>query len=174
MTALQNELLQILKRDLCLDDKGFEGFAARIQQGKLIREDNPSNHLCVFFLPYNPKTKKVFLVHHKKADKWVSPGGHIEKNETPADTLKRELQEELGFVLKKSLLPILFATTIIDKPNIPCKFHYDVWYILPTDGKEFLVNNREFYASQWLSLNEAKKRTRDQSHLVPLDKLETL
>ena len=39
---------------------------------------------------------KVLLVNHKKRDLWLPPGGHIKKNETPDDALKREFMEELN------------------------------------------------------------------------------
>lgn len=45
---------------------------------------------------YLVKDNKVLLVHHKKFDKWTPPGGHMEENETPDQTLIREWKEELN------------------------------------------------------------------------------
>lgn len=39
---------------------------------------------------------KVLLVHHKKLGVWLGPGGHVEKNETPEQTVIREVKEETG------------------------------------------------------------------------------
>jgi 8-oxo-dGTP pyrophosphatase MutT (NUDIX family) len=39
---------------------------------------------------------KVLLVYHKKLGVWLYPGGHIEKNETPEQTVIREVKEETG------------------------------------------------------------------------------
>ena len=39
---------------------------------------------------------KVLLLHHKKLGVWLYPGGHIEKNETPDQTVAREVKEETG------------------------------------------------------------------------------
>lgn len=39
---------------------------------------------------------KVLMLHHKKLGVWLYPGGHIEKNETPEQALKREVKEETG------------------------------------------------------------------------------
>lgn len=49
------------------------------------------------FLIYN---NKLLLVHHKKLDKWLAPGGHIESNETPDQAVRREVKEETGLDLK--------------------------------------------------------------------------
>ena len=39
---------------------------------------------------------KVLLVHHKKLDMWLPPGGHIDKNELPCECTLREFKEETG------------------------------------------------------------------------------
>ena len=41
---------------------------------------------------------KWIFSKHKKRTTWESPGGHIEKGETPLDAAKRELFEESGAV----------------------------------------------------------------------------
>ena len=48
---------------------------------------------------------RVLLVHHKKLDYWVVPGGHIELDEDPDQALFREIEEETG--LRKEDLEIL-------------------------------------------------------------------
>ncbi|MFC1613244.1 NUDIX hydrolase [Patescibacteria group bacterium] len=42
------------------------------------------------------KDNKVLLVYHKKLNVWLYPGGHIEDNETPDQTVIREVKEETG------------------------------------------------------------------------------
>ncbi|PIR47964.1 DNA mismatch repair protein MutT [Candidatus Uhrbacteria bacterium CG10_big_fil_rev_8_21_14_0_10_50_16] len=39
---------------------------------------------------------KILLVHHKKLNKWLQIGGHIELDENPDQALLREIQEECG------------------------------------------------------------------------------
>jgi 8-oxo-dGTP pyrophosphatase MutT (NUDIX family) len=40
---------------------------------------------------------KVLLVHHRKLNKWLPVGGHIELEEDPEMAALREAQEETGF-----------------------------------------------------------------------------
>ena len=40
---------------------------------------------------------KVLLVHHRKLDKWLPLGGHIELDEDPEQAALREAQEESGY-----------------------------------------------------------------------------
>ncbi len=40
--------------------------------------------------------RHVLLVFHKKLGVWLYPGGHVEDNETPDETVVREVKEETG------------------------------------------------------------------------------
>jgi 8-oxo-dGTP pyrophosphatase MutT (NUDIX family) len=42
------------------------------------------------------KDGKVLLVHHRKLDKWLPVGGHIELDEDPEQAARREAREESG------------------------------------------------------------------------------
>ncbi len=75
------QLKAFLKPHLCFDKKTYADFQKRISDGSFTRDENPISHFCTFFLPYCQKTKKVFLIHHRKSDLWISPGGHIDKGE---------------------------------------------------------------------------------------------
>lgn len=58
------------------------------------------------------KDGKVLLARHTYGngkDKLIIPGGYVEKDETPADALKREFLEETGIVVEpKSVVGIRF------------------------------------------------------------------
>ncbi|MDD5026384.1 MAG: NUDIX domain-containing protein [Candidatus Peribacteraceae bacterium] len=40
--------------------------------------------------------KRTLLLWHKRLGRWMPPGGHIEDDETPEETAKRECKEETG------------------------------------------------------------------------------
>ena len=37
-----------------------------------------ARHFCASVFLINPEDKRILLVKHKKFNKWVQPGGHIE------------------------------------------------------------------------------------------------
>ncbi len=68
---------------------------------------------------------RVLLIQHKKLDLWLPVGGHIEKNETPDDTLLREIKEEVGIgveILNHTNFPIEGNT----KKNLAIPFYVNV------------------------------------------------
>lgn len=58
-------------------------------------------HFTASALIYNEG--RVLLVHHRKLDWWLYPGGHVEPDETPEACLLREVREEVG--LDVEILP---------------------------------------------------------------------
>lgn len=54
-------------------------------------------HFCASAFVIDPITKKILLVFHTKFKKWVQPGGHIDGDEFPEETARREVFEETGY-----------------------------------------------------------------------------
>ncbi|MER7006520.1 NUDIX domain-containing protein [Dactylosporangium sp. NPDC000555] len=69
--------------------------------GELYRRvppDEPPQHLVTYFLPHDVGQDLLFLVAHRKAGRWLPPGGHVEPGETPWATVLREADEELAVI----------------------------------------------------------------------------
>lgn len=52
--------------------------------------------ICLVSLAIVMYEEKVLLVHHKKLDVWLAPGGHIDPGELPHHAAERECLEETG------------------------------------------------------------------------------
>lgn len=170
----QESISSIIKPDICFGENIYNDYIQRLVDGLPTRDENSQTHFCVYFLPYNQKEKKVFIVLHKKSGLWISPGGHIDKGETLFEALNREIDEELGVkdFFKEEPLPFLFTTTPIENKIQPCKKHYDVWYLVPTDGSDFNVDPQEFLDTKWLTLTEAKELMKDPANIKAIEILE--
>lgn len=175
MDNLNDQIKAIIHPSICSDDVRSY-WLKRLEEGGLTRDEQPVSHFCCYFLPYNPKTKEVFIIHHKKSGLWLAPGGHIDKGESLIQALNREIKEELGLIdmAKEEMKPFLLTISPINNPVHSCKEHLDIWYRFQTDGFEFNINPREFHETKWLSINEARKLITDPPNLQALDKIEVL
>jgi 8-oxo-dGTP pyrophosphatase MutT (NUDIX family) len=171
---LESELLKIAETTLGQDVTTQASYVQRITQGAFSRDENPESHFCVYFLPYNKAKREVFIIHHKKSGLWLSPGGHIDKGENTHTTLNREIAEELGVKNFFTVAPTPFLITItpIEKPSRSCKIHFDVWYLMKTDGSNFAVDPREFHTTRWLSIEDAKKVATNAPNIRAFEEVE--
>ncbi len=168
-------ILNIMNLSLC-DKVTYKAFKQRLTESLSTRDENPASHFCVYFLPFDSLTKKIFIVHHKKSGLWLSPGGHIDKSETLVEALNREIEEELGVkkFFGKIPLPFLLTTTPIENRIQSCKIHYDVWYLVPTNGKNFKINPEEFHDAKWITISKARKVVTDLANIKALEVLNNL
>lgn len=162
---------KVIDRSISDSEDTYNAFKKRLGEGMLTREENTKTHFCVYFLPFDAQNKKVFIVYHKKSGLWISPGGHIDKGETISEALNREIKEELGVENFFKDIPSPFLLTIIriETQNHPCKAHYDIWYLVPTDGSNFNIDPAEFYDTKWMTIEEARKIVTDPSNIKALD-----
>src|SRR5579872_5742114 len=70
----------------------------------------PDPHLVAYFLLIDASSNQVLLVDHKKAGLWLPAGGHVELNEHPKETVKREIGEELAIEAEFMCPDPLFLT----------------------------------------------------------------
>lgn len=171
MQTIVDFYLTVLKQHK-LTPKELSRYQKRILQSKLTREENPLSHTCAMILPFDPSQKKVLLIHHKKANSWLFPGGHVDQGEMPFDTAVREASEELGLLPQNIQLLGPFGAQILDIDNPPqiCREHYDLFYAIPVQPSEVDINMREFYGYEWLSIEEASEKIALQYYRDALDK----
>ncbi|MCU0783275.1 MAG: NUDIX domain-containing protein [Verrucomicrobia bacterium] len=107
---------------------------------------------------------KVLLIHHRKLDKWLPLGGHIELDEDPEQAALREAKEESG--LEVELLGerppttspstrALIAPRFLDIHRInPTHEHIGmIYWARPKDGRVTLAAD-EHHDIRWCSTAE--------------------
>ncbi|GGY22314.1 NUDIX hydrolase [Rhodanobacter panaciterrae] len=94
---------------------------------------------------------RVLLMHHRKLDRWLQPGGHADGDTDLARVALREAQEETGVID----LRIEGGIFDIDRHRIPARakepehWHYDVRYVLRAGADDRFVINEESRALAW-------------------------
>ena len=117
-------------------------------------------HFCASVILMDPETKKILLVRHKKFDKWVQPGGHIEEEETPEECAVRETYEETG--IKVRLLGNRFPReddfirplAVQKNRNKEGYMHIDFVYLAVPLTHEIDYSNPENTDIKWFTRNE--------------------
>ena len=122
---------------------------------RIRKPDVPARHLVSYVALVDPARRKILLVDHKNAGLWLPTGGHVELDEDPAVTARRELAEELK--LEASFLyPDPFFLTVTRTIGIDAN-HEDVslWYVLAGDAERpTWFDPAEFNSVAWFGFDE--------------------
>jgi 8-oxo-dGTP pyrophosphatase MutT (NUDIX family) len=87
-------------------------------------------HITCTGLVLGPSLNRVLLVHHARLDRWLLPGGHVERSDKGiADTARREVMEETGAELDSRFQPVLLGLDVHGIPpkrGEPFHLHHDI------------------------------------------------
>jgi 8-oxo-dGTP diphosphatase len=131
-----------------------------------------NKHYVATAYVYDKHTDQFLLVFHKKLEKWLPPGGHLDAGEEPHAGALRELREETGLVGRiRNLLgtPNVSTPDIAQLPSPFCVLsepiptvgsdeehvHIDFVYAVEIDREQSLnVDAQEVSAARWFSWRE--------------------
>jgi len=115
----------------------------------------PDTHLVSYFVIANQEMDQIMLVDHKKAELWLPPGGHVEPDEDPKETVRREAEEELGIEAKFLVDEPLLLTVTKTVGNVAKHTDVSLWYLLKGDPSHALNYDRsEFNQICWFGIDE--------------------
>lgn len=155
--SLAHEINTVLHH--CPTPAVSRAYRTRLKAGKLVRDENIHSHVCAYFVPNNPITKQVLIGDHKKSGLWLMPGGHVDAGQTLLETLNREIEEGLGVPEFFATIPepFLLSITHIVTDVRPCREHFDIWFLMETDGADFQIDYTEYHSVQWVTIPEARQ-----------------
>ena len=126
--------------------------ASGVEIFRRAKPDIPNIHLVSYFMVVDQTSNEFLLVDHKKAQLWLPPGGHVEINEHPMETVKREVKEELGIEAKFLFEDPLFLTVTNTVGNIAPHTDVSLWYLLKGNRNDHLrFDSNEFHQIRWFS-----------------------
>jgi ADP-ribose pyrophosphatase YjhB (NUDIX family) len=114
----------------------------------------------------NQSGDKVLLMHHRKLNKWLQPGGHADGELNLLAVALRETREESGL---SSLAPLSQAIFDLDIHTIPSRadepehLHYDVRFVLRADDSEEFDVSDEALAIKWIPLENVTELSQEES-----------
>jgi 8-oxo-dGTP pyrophosphatase MutT (NUDIX family) len=114
-------------------------------------------HLTGSAIVVSPDGRRVLLLHHRKLDRWLQPGGHAEPGETSGEQAAlREAREETG-LLGLALHPRAPRPLDVDvheipaRPGEPAHEHLDLRYlVVAPPGAVLNPDTAELHALRWV------------------------
>ncbi|MDQ7908706.1 NUDIX hydrolase [Phytohabitans sp. ZYX-F-186] len=110
----------------------------------------PPRHLVSYVVPVTPDGD-ILLVDHVNAGLWLPPGGHVDPDEHPAATARREAREELGVAVE--VWPVFLTATRTVGLDAG---HTDVsiWWVAASDRGWAVPESDEFREARWWTPEE--------------------
>jgi 8-oxo-dGTP pyrophosphatase MutT (NUDIX family) len=104
--------------------------------------------------------RRVLLVHHRKLDRWLQPGGHADGECDVAQVALREAREETGldglaFFRPEGGEPLPFDLDVHEipaRPGEPAHEHHDVRFLLVAAAGQEARASAESHEVRWFPL----------------------
>jgi 8-oxo-dGTP pyrophosphatase MutT (NUDIX family) len=122
---------------------------------------NFRGHLTASGFVFSEDHSRVLLIHHRRLDRWLQPGGHVDPGESLVECATREIQEETG--LSKLVLHPFHQSTQLpcdvnshfvpanQAKNEPDHFHHDFRYVFMVNGcVELQHDEEEVVDAKWV------------------------
>jgi 8-oxo-dGTP pyrophosphatase MutT (NUDIX family) len=148
--AMRAGVLQFLVRH------GLEAFTRELMPG----------HVTASAWIVDPDRAHAVLLHHRKLDRWLQLGGHVDGDPDVRGSAMREAREESGL---RTLRFITEAIYDIDVHRIPARGnepehdHHDIRFALEADPREPLVTSPESHDVRWIALADLESYDVDDS-----------
>lgn len=110
----------------------------------------------------------VLLTHHRKLNRWLQLGGHVDGESDVLAGALREVEEESGLAEVAVLGEGIFDLDIHPIPSRgdePEHFHYDVRFLLQATGSEEFVVSEESHDLAWIKIEEVASVADEESML---------
>lgn len=128
--------------------------------------DNRAGHLTASAWVLDASGTRVLLMHHRKLNRWLQPGGHADGDPDLQAVARREVEEETGLAdlsLSESGIFDLDIHRIPARGDFAEHDHFDVRFLFKAPESAQLVANHESYEVAWVSLDLTEPRLQEAS-----------
>ena len=139
-----------------------------------ISKANLEGHVTASAWVLSSGRDKTLLTHHKKLNRWLQLGGHIENDQTIQQAACREAFEESGIEQLELVQQSLFdldVHKIPERGDTPAHYHYDMRFLLLSKTMNFTMSD-ESNDLAWVPLTELAELVSDASILRMAEKTE--
>ncbi len=127
---------------------------------RLAKPATPRKHLICNFALFDKQ--RILLVDHLDAQLWLPAGGHVEPDEHPTETVRRECKEELGIEAEFEFRDPIFISMSETVGATAGHTHVSLWYALRGDSQQSLnFDRREFASVKWFNFAEVPMNRTD-------------
>lgn len=106
----------------------------------------------------NPARDRVLMLHHKKLDMWLQPGGHADGDPDVLNVVLKETSEETGLApehirLVSDRIFDVDVHVVHESVHDPRHLHFDVRFLVEVDDRIPIPGNDESHEVLWVPLN---------------------
>jgi 8-oxo-dGTP pyrophosphatase MutT (NUDIX family) len=137
------------------------------QDADCLSRKNAFGHITSSAWLVDPSNTKTLLTHHRKLQRWLQLGGHVEGEDSVIQSALREAQEESGIMDIRFVSEEIFDLDlhwIPDNPKEKGHWHYDLRYLMQAASTDFAVSD-ESHDLKWFSFEELAGAKTDESVL---------
>jgi 8-oxo-dGTP pyrophosphatase MutT (NUDIX family) len=134
-----------------------DAFIALLQNEDAYQRWHLPGHITCSAWVINQNKNKALLIHHKKLNRWLQPGGHADGDENIYQVALREAQEETGVQHFNLLSQEIFDLDIHPIParaDMPAHDHYDIRLLFEAKEEDQLLLNEEVNHISWFAADD--------------------
>jgi len=129
--------------------------------------DNIYGHITASAWVLSPDSTETLLTHHRKLNRWLQLGGHVEDDATIQEAALREAVEESGIEkieLVESKIFDIDVHVIPQKGSVQEHYHFDIRFLFQAESKKYTVS-AESNELSWVKLGNVESIVKDESVL---------
>ena len=178
-TALLQELRRYIPAD-ALERQHHRGIVQLLTATAepFSRQTFAPGHITASCFIIHPETGRILLHHHRRLNRWLQMGGHVEACEGPLEAAFREGAEESGL---RDLQSVVDGVVDVDVHSIPAgkgepdHSHFDVRFLARTATPDAIAIDRsESNDLAWIDLDRAEALMNEEASSRVLRKIDAV